>query len=206
MAGCNDLVLARPDETGKGQEAGGNVEHGARRLVGGAGIDNSDGGIVRAKGEGVARGRKGDVVNPAGRGVQELAADGVEGQTLAPGGGRRPLVDTLDVAGEHAGVGVGGAGGKKDGVGVPGQRCDGGADGLLEVLADPPVVFLFKIADGDDAGAGADGELCFGGGPADKGGGAVDTEEDEGGTPAGGGVFPDVGIAIWKGWWVGWFD
>lgn len=48
------------------------------------------------------------------------------------------------------------------------------------MLGHPPVVLLFEIANCDDGGAGANGELRFRGGPADEGSGAVDAEEDEG--------------------------
>ena len=79
---------------------------------------------------------------------------------------------------------------------MPGESGDGAADGFLEVLADPPVVFGFEVADCYYAGAGAYSEFRFGGGPADEGCGAVDAEEDEGGLPACGGGFPDVRIAV----------
>lgn len=79
---------------------------------------------------------------------------------------------------------------------MPSESCDGAADGFLEVLADPPVVFGLEVADCYYAGAGAYREFRFGGGPADEGGGAVDAEEDEGGFPACGGGFPDVGVAV----------
>ena len=62
---------------------------------------------------------------------------------------------------------------------MPCHRRDGAANRLLDMFRNPPVVFLFEIADGDDAGTGTDSELRFGGGPANEGGGAVDTEEDE---------------------------
>ena len=88
------------------------------------------------------------------------------------------------------------AGGEKDRVGVPGESGDGAADGFLKVLADPPVVFGLEVADCYYAGARADGEFRFGGGPADEGSGAVDAQEDEGGFPACRGGFPDVGIAV----------
>ena len=80
---------------------------------------------------------------------------------------------------------------------MPCYRGDGAADGFLEVLGYPPVVFLFKVADCDDAGAGTDGEFGFGGGPPDAGCGAVDAQEDKGGFPACWGEFPDVGVAVW---------
>lgn len=67
------------------------------------------------------------------------------------------------------------------------------------MLAHPPVVFGLEVADCYYAGAGAYREFRFGGGPADEGGGAVDAKEDEGGFPACGGGFPDVGIAVCGG-------
>jgi hypothetical protein len=79
---------------------------------------------------------------------------------------------------------------------MPCQRGDRAADGLLQVFRHPPVVFLFEVAHGDDAGAGPDGEFLLRGGPADEGGGAVDAQEDEGGGPALGGRVPDVGVAV----------
>ena len=88
------------------------------------------------------------------------------------------------------------ASGKKDRIGMPGERGDGAADGFLQVFADPPVVFGLEVADCYYAGARADGEFRFRGRPADEGGGAVDAQEDEGGFPACRGGFPDVGIAV----------
>ena len=79
---------------------------------------------------------------------------------------------------------------------MPVERSYSGADRLLQVLGHPPIILFFEIADGNEAGAGTDGELAFGGRPAHKRGGAVDTEEYESGLPAGGRGFPDVGIAI----------
>ena len=87
--------------------------------------------------------------------------------------------------------------GEKHGIGVPGNGGDGGADGFLEVLGDPPVVFFFEVADGYEAGAGAGGEFGFGGGPADGCSGAVYAQEHESGFPACGGGFPDVGVAVY---------
>ncbi len=93
-------------------------------------------------------------------------------------------------------MGVGGAGGEEDRVGVPGEGGDGAADGLLEVLGDPPVVLGLEVAHGDEAVARTDGELGLGRGPADEGGGAVDAQQDEGGLVALRGGLPDEGVAV----------
>lgn len=91
--------------------------------------------------------------------VQELSADGVEGQTLAPNGRSRSLVDTLDEGAENASVSIGAAEGKQDTVGVPGNAGDGAAERLLEVLGHPPVVLFLKVADSSNSGTAADGKL-----------------------------------------------
>jgi hypothetical protein len=89
---------------------------------------------------------------------------------------------------------------------VPGEGGDGTADGLLQVLGDPPVVLLLEVADGDHAGSRADGELLLGWRPSDKSGGTVDSEQDEGRLPASSGLLPDIGIAVCEveEWLAGW--
>ena len=158
---------------------------------------------MRRERQGVSARAESDGVDPAGRVVQELAADGVERQALAPGGRLGTLVGALDEGREDTGVSVGGTGGQEDRVRVPGDRGDGRPDRLLQMLGYPPVVLLLEVADGDDAVAGADGELGFRGGPTDEGGGAGDAEEHEGGLVAGGRGFPDEGVAVY-GWCVSW--
>lgn len=196
VARGDDLGLAVPDQRGEGEELCGDVDHGVRGLVWAGGVDDRDGGVMRGEREGVPRGREGDGVHPPRSVVEVFAADGVEGEALAPDGRLGTLVDALDEAREDAGVRVGGARGEEDRVGVPVERGDGAADGLLEVFGHPPVVFFFEVADRDQPGAGADGEFLLVGRPAHEGGGAIDAQKDEGGFPARGGLFPDVGVAV----------
>lgn len=59
------------------------------------------------EGESVAGGREAYRVDPSSGVVQVLAADGIEGQTLAPDRCLRSLIDAFDKAGEDAGMGVG---------------------------------------------------------------------------------------------------
>ena len=87
--------------------------------------------------------------------------------------------------------------GKKHTIGMPGDRCDGGAQRFLQVLGDPPVVFFFEIANGNDPSAAADCELRLRGTPAYTSRRAVDSQEYERGLPlAGLARLPDVGIPV----------
>lgn len=109
---------------------------------------------------------------------------------------------------------------------MPVQAEDGGADGLLDVLAHPPftatahersvgfgnnqmqklscekgggtspVVFLLKVADGDEARAAAHGELVLLRRPLDAASGAVDPEDDQGGLPCAVPQGPHVGVTV----------
>lgn len=79
--------------------------------------------------------------------------------------------------------------------------CNGEDGGfvLLDHLADPPVVFLLEIADGDELGAGSDGELVLVGAPLAADGRPVDTEQNQSGLPRVLGIFccgPNVGIPV----------
>jgi len=62
---------------------------------------------------------------------------------------------------------------------VPGHGGDGAANRLLQVLGYPPVVFLLKVAHGDQACARTYSEFGLGWCPANISGGAVDAEKDE---------------------------
>ena len=92
------------------------------------------------------------------------------GHLLAPGRLRGPLLDVLDEAGVDPHLEVRGAGGQQHVVGVPVEAGDGGLEGLLDVLGHPPVHAGLVVADGDDLGSGAHGELVLVRGPANTGG------------------------------------
>lgn len=162
MASSDNLVLAVPDQTVKRQQTGRNVQHRAGRLLRGTGVHDSNAAVVSGESEGIATRGEADTLDPASSVVQVFTTDGVEGETLAPSARFRALVNALDEAREDAGVGVGGARSQEHGVGVPRESGDGTADRLLQVLRDPPVILLLKVADGDHAGSRADGELLLG--------------------------------------------
>lgn len=87
-------------------------------------------------------------------------------------------------------------------VGMPVNRQDSGADGLLEQLADPPVVLGVEGADSDGACTAGDSEFVFVGAPADVGRGAIDAQQDERRLPDNlarlgvGGFLPNVGVPV----------
>lgn len=168
VAGSNDLILRLPDQALKREKLSGDGDYGTGRLLRSGWVDDRDAAVMSSKSKTVTAGRKGNRVHPACRVVQVLAADGVERQTLAPGAGLRLFVDALDEAGEDAGVCIGRTGSQQNRVGMPGNAGDGAADRLLEVLGHPPVVLLLKVADGNDAVTGTDGEFGFRRRPANK--------------------------------------
>lgn len=196
ISGGNDLSLAIPDEAHKGEQLGVDGDNSPGRLLRGAWIHNSDAAVMRGKGKSISAGGESHRVNPTSRVVQVLATDGVEGQSLTPGGGLWPGVDALDEAGQDTRMGIGRASGKKDRVGMPCDSGDGTANRLLQVLRDPPVIFLLEIADRDQSVTRSNRKLGLVRRPAYKGGSSVDAQEDEGRLIALGGRFPHEGIAI----------
>lgn len=162
VAGSNDLVLSLPEQALERKKLGRDAQDGLRGLLRAAGVHNGDAAVMRSKGKSVSAGRKGHGVHPAGRVIQVFSADGVEGQSLAPDTRLGTLIDTLDKGRQHSGMGVGRAGGEEHGVGVPSNAGDGTADRLLQVFRNPPVVFLLKVANGNDAVTGAHGKLGLG--------------------------------------------
>lgn len=92
---------------------------------------------------------------------------------------------------------VRGAGAEKYRVRMPGNGGDGAADGLLDVLGDPPVVLFLEVADSDNTSAGSDGEFGLGRRPADECSSTVNTEKNEGRFVARWRGFPDEGVTVW---------
>lgn len=162
VAGSNNLVFSLPEQALERQKLSGNAQDGLGGLVRAAGVHNGDTAVMRSKGKSISAGRKGHRVHPASRVVQVFSADGVEGQSLTPDTRLGTLINTLDKGGQHSGMGIGRAGGEEHGVGVPRDAGDGTADGLLQVLGNPPVVFLLKVANGNDTVSGTHGKLGLG--------------------------------------------
>ena len=67
---------------------------------------------------------------------------------------------------------------------------------LLDMLADPPIVILLEVADGDALGTAGYSELLLIGGPPDVSGSAVDTQNYKSRLPLTILEIPDVGVTI----------
>lgn len=196
MPRSNKLVLPSPAKRNKWKHLRGDGKHSLRRLVWGGGVDDGHATVVCNERQCITGRRKGDRVNPATRLVCVFAADSVEGDTLSPSSRLGALVDALDERGEDSGVGICGAGGKKDRVWMPGEGEDGRAEGLLDVLGYPPVVLLFKVANGNHTGTGANGEFSLVRRPTDVCRCTIDPQKNKSGLPPGGRGFPDKGITV----------
>ena len=163
VASCNNLGLAIPDQRCEREQQSRDVDHGSGRLFWTTGIDDCYTAVVRREGQGVAAGREYNGMDPACRVIEIFAANCVERKTLAPDGGLRSFVNTLDEAGEDAGMGVCRSGREKNRVRMPIKSGDCALDRLLEVLGDPPVVLLLEIADCDHSGTRTNSKLLLGG-------------------------------------------
>jgi len=151
---------------------------------------DAKGRIMGSEGKGLTIGREGHIMNPTSSG--KLTKEVTEGELGTPRRSLGLLINTLDVSREDTGLEVRRTAGNQNVVGMPVDGEDGGADGLLDVLADPPIVFLFKVADGDASGTAGNGELVTLGRPFDLGGSTVNTEDNQSLLPS----LNDLGHAI----------
>lgn len=194
---AHDLGIGDPEEISKRQDLSADVEYGVGWLSLSSRVGYGNGGVVADKGEGISGGTESDVLDPPGGLVQKLARDSVEGQAFSPNAWLRSLVDALDEGAQDPGMSIGTAKGEEDTVGVPRDTGDGAAERLLQVLRDPPVVFLFEVADSSDTSTTTDGKLGLAWAPSHARGCSVDAQQDEGGTPcASGRGLPDISVAV----------
>jgi hypothetical protein len=107
----------------------------------------------------------------------------------------RLLVNALDSGGEDAGSEVGGTGEQQEIARVP-VDAENGRVVLLDVLGDPPVVLLLKVAHRDDLGARGDGELVLERRPLDVSGGTIDAKNHERWLPVVVLERPHIGVAV----------
>jgi len=143
-------------------------------------LGDRDSTVVADKGKPVARGAEGDTLDPTS--AVELAEGLIEGLLLAPCSLDLTAIDLPDSAVEDTGLEVGRGSGKKLVVRMPCDTSDS-ATVLLNVLADPPVVLLLKVADRNNLGAASNSELVTLRAPLHAGSSTVDTKDNQNGLP-----------------------
>lgn len=153
------------------------LEHCAAR----AGLGHVDRAVMADPANLVAVAGEADAVNPAAAlaGILELGHQLAERHPVAPGRRRRLALHVLDVGGEDARLVVGGARDEQHIVRMPVERRDGRADRLFDVLRHPPIVLRLKVADGDEAGARAHGQLILQRRPLDARRAAIDAQQHQ---------------------------
>lgn len=161
MACGDDLVLAVPNQTVERQKTSSDGQHCPRRLFRRTRVYDGDTAIMASKGKCISTRREGYTLNPTSRVIQEFTTNCVKGEPFTPGAGLRAGVDTLDEAGKHPGMRVSRPRSQENGVWMPSKGGNSAADGLLQVLRDPPVILLFKIAHRDHASTRSNSELLF---------------------------------------------
>ena len=66
---------------------------------------------------------------------------------------------------------------------MPVQTTDGGPNGFFDVLRDPPVIFFFEVADGDQARTAANSKFVLFWAPFYASSSAIDTQDYQGRFP-----------------------
>lgn len=190
----DNLLLVGPDQGSEGQRVGSDGQESmvAIRLR----INKVDRGIMASKGKSVARGGECDRMNPSATATAELATQRVEGQLVAPAGRSRLFIEALDEGRKDTSLHVSRTSSQQDVVGMPVNGQDSAANGLLQVLTGPPVIVLFKVADGNTAGTTGNSKLLLIRRPADKSSSTVDTQQDKSRLPNATFVGPDIGVSV----------
>ena len=196
MASSNQFFFTIPNQAVEWQKTGGNVQHGSRRLLRGTRVHNSDAAVMASEGKYVSAGGEAHSVDPSSRVIQKFTTDSIERETLSPGARLRTGVDPLDKGRKDSSVRVGRSSSKQHRVRVPGKGSNSTSNRLLQVLRNPPVVFLFKVAYCDHTGSRTNGKLVLRWRPAHKCCSPVDSKEDQSRFPARRGLFPNVCVTI----------
>jgi len=161
-------------------------------------LSDGDSAVVTNKGKPVARGAEGDTLNPT---VAIKLAEGlVERLLLAPCSLNLTAINLPNGAIEDTGLEISRGSGKKLVVRVPCDTSDSAADfvfrGTLDVLADPPIVVLLKVADRHNLGAASHSELVTLRAPLHVGSSTVDTKDNQHGLPLLAVKGPHVSVTI----------
>jgi len=183
-------VLRSEDEVEEWQVVSLDGLHGGRSRVN---VSEVNGAVVSAESDGVSRRAPLASVYPS-VGVIELEDWLTEGDTGAETL-RGSLIDSLEEGVEDTALEVSGGSDNQAVVGVPVNLENGGLV-LLDVLADPPVLLLFEVANADKFSTGGNGELVLFRAPLAVGGGAVETENHKNGLPLSSFESPHVSVSV----------
>lgn len=197
VASTDNLALADPEKVGEWKKLCGHCDDCLRRLLRRRWIHYCDAAVVGSEGKSIARWREGNAVDPASSRVEELAADGVERQSLAPSTWLRTLVRAFDEARQDSSMSIRRSSCQQHSIRMPCHSCDSRSKRLLQVLAHPPIVLLFKVADCNDPRAASNSKLVLQRAPSYTGGSPVDSQQHQSWLPSAlRGRLPDVGVAV----------
>jgi len=133
-----------------------------------------------------------DALNPSHGGI-ELSINLSESKLISKRGLRGSLVYSLHEGRENSALKIARSSGQENVVGVPIDLQYGGFV-LLDVLADPPIVILLKVANRDTLGSASNGKLVLLRAPLDVGGASIDSKNYQSGLP--GVVLPGPNVSI----------
>jgi len=191
VTSASELSFADPEDINDGQVSELDYLDFSWSTVGN--IDEVDGRVVTGISKLVARWRPLYGVYP--RASLVFTKDLTENKLGSKSGVINSLVLSLNGSSKDASLEVTGACEQKDIVWMP-VEGENGRFVLLDVLADPPIVILFEVADGDALGTRGDGELVALWAPLDLSGSATDTKNYESWLPYATLELPYVGISV----------
>jgi len=190
MTSSNNSVFRSEDEVEERQVVSLDGLHGGATR---ADISEVDGAVVSAESDGASRRTPLAGVYPS-VGIVEFK-DWLTKSDASTEALRSSLVDSLEEGVEHTALEVSRSSDNQAVVGVPVNLENGGLV-LLDVLADPPILLLFEIANADELGTRGDGKLVLLRAPLAIGGGAVQTKNHKYGLPFTSLEGPDVSVSV----------
>jgi len=190
MTCSNYCVLRSPNEIEEGQIVSFDALHCSSTRVD---ISEVNAAVMRTKCDRVSRRTPLAGVHPSVRVIKlkDWLTKGNAGTEALRGS----LIHSLEESVEDTALEVSGGGDDQAVIGVPINLEDGGLV-LLNVLANPPVLLLFEVANADKLGTGGDGELVLFRAPLALSGGTVETENYKHGLPLSSFEGPHVRVSV----------
>lgn len=152
---------------------------------------------MRCEGEGITTWWKCTTMNPPSGVVKILAADGIEREPFSPYTALWSFVYSLNIAREDPGMGIRRSSSKQNWVGVPSYRRDSTANGFLQVLRNPPVIFLFEITNRNYACPRTHSKLTLRRWPSHESSRTVDAKKNQRRLPSWRRWLPNIRVTVW---------